>query len=47
MQTPASFSIIQVTRSSQQNSASNIYTITLKQQAALPLGTLLLINFPT
>jgi hypothetical protein len=47
MQTPASFSITQVTRASPQNSALNSYTITLKQEAALPAGSRLLLNIPT
>jgi hypothetical protein len=46
MQTPASFTIVQVTRASQQNSALTAYTMTLKQQAPLPSGSILLINLP-
>jgi hypothetical protein len=46
MQISASFTITQVTRVSQQNSALNSYTVTLKQQAALILGSLLLVNLP-
>jgi hypothetical protein len=46
MTTPAAFTIVQVTRTSQQNSALNPYTITLKQQAPLTSGCLLFINLP-
>jgi hypothetical protein len=47
MTTPADFYIVDVARSSQQNSALASYTFTLKQQAALIAGSLLLIDFPS
>lgn len=46
MQFPAAFTIVQVSRNSQQNSALAQYTITLKQQAALVAGSLLQVNLP-
>lgn len=47
MTTPAAFYILNATRTSQQNSALTYYGLTLKQQAALPAGSILLVNFPT
>ena len=46
MSTPASFFILNVSRISQKNSALTNYTLTLKQQAQLPAGTILLITTP-
>ncbi len=46
MQTPATFTVVNVARASQQNSALTAYTMTLKQQAPLPSSSLLLINLP-
>jgi len=47
MTTPASFYVANAYRLSQQNSALTSYGLTLKQQAQLPAGSILLINFPT
>lgn len=46
MNTPAALTV-NIARSSQQNSALASYTFTLKQQAALPAGSLVIINFPS
>jgi hypothetical protein len=46
MTTPAPFTISTVSRVSQQNSALTTYTATLKQLAAIPISTILLITLP-
>jgi hypothetical protein len=46
MTNPAPFYVTNIARGSQQNSALTAYTLTLKQQSALPAGTLLLLTFP-
>ena len=47
MTTAASFYVFSVTRASNANSVLTSYTVTLKQEAALPAGSLLFITFPT
>ena len=47
MTTPASFGVNTVSRSSNQNSALASYTITLRQEAAMPAGSKLFVTLPS
>jgi len=44
---PAAFGLFSVSRISQQNSALTTYSLSFKQQAALPAGSVLLITLPS